>query len=148
MKSAAMMRAMHTTHGLSKTPEFRIWIGIKTRCFNRRDRGFLNYGARGITLARRWRKSFAAFFKDVGPRPSPRHTIERIDNDRGYVPGNVKWATTLEQGNNKRTNVKLQWKGNYFSIAEWARRTGLKATTIGMRLKRGWSVERTLSEKP
>jgi hypothetical protein len=90
------------------SPEYKAWGGIKRRCYNPSDREFHNYGGRGITVCDRWRDSFDAFLADVGTRPSPRHSIDRIDNDRGYEPGNVRWATRETQERNKRTTRLCQ----------------------------------------
>lgn len=142
-KSSKQMREMHLRHGLTNTQEFRIWIGIKTRCMNKKDPGYKNYGGRGIKLARRWFK-FENFIADMGPRPSTAHTIERKDNDAGYNASNCRWATFTEQANNRRSCVRIEFDGVTRTIADWARAVGFPPTTISMRLKRGWSVEDAL----
>lgn len=91
-----------TFHGLSKTPEYRIWANMKRRCHNPKYRQFHYYGGRGIAVCDEWRASFLAFLSDMGHRPSPELTIERIDNELGYSKGNCKWATQAEQNLNKR----------------------------------------------
>lgn len=88
--------------------------------------------------------SFEAFYCDVGPCPGPEYTLDRIDNDRNYEPGNVRWATRAEQQRNKRTNRMLTFNGETRCLEEWARMTGL-GTTLRMRLRRGWGIERALS---
>jgi hypothetical protein len=97
---------MTVTHGDSRVahiaPEFRCWLDFKQRCFNPRNRGFKNYGGRGITVCDEWRHSYEAFIAHVGRRPTPKHSIDRINNDGHYEPGNVRWATKAEQVNNKR----------------------------------------------
>lgn len=90
------------THGQSKTPEYQAWARAKNRCHNRRDPQFPSYGARGISMHPEWRHSFVAFLEHIGPRPSTAHSLDRIDNDRGYEPGNVRWATDQEQQRNRR----------------------------------------------
>lgn len=96
--------ALSTTHGLCKPhpAEYRIWKGIKQRCFNTRRREFASYGARGISMCAEWRDSFSEFLAYVGPRPSSGHSLDRIDGARGYEPGNVRWATQGVQGQNRR----------------------------------------------
>ena len=92
----------NTTHGLSDTPEYRAWRDMLSRCENPNTRYYELYGGRGISVCDRWRGSFEMFYADMGPRPSPRHSIDRIDNDGDYEPGNCRWATWTEQNANKR----------------------------------------------
>lgn len=94
------------SHGAARNgqraPEYWTWQGAKDRCFNSRNRMFRYYGARGISMCKEWRRSFSAFLADMGPRPSPQHSIDRINNDGHYEPGNVRWATRSEQRRNRR----------------------------------------------
>lgn len=136
----------NTTHGMSNTPEFRSWAHTLSRCYNTRVAKYPRYGGRGIQVCDRWRISFEAFFADMGPKPSPRHSIERIDNDGNYEPGNCVWATAPEQSRNKSNTVRLTFAGRTQCVAAWAEELGMRVTTLWGRLNRGWSVERTLTE--
>ena len=118
----------HTTHGHAraggKTPEYRIWLGIRRRCTNKKSAQFRYYGGRGITFAAAW-EEFAVFLRDVGPQPSPEHSLDRIDPAGHYEPGNVRWSTAKEQQNNRRDNVRLRVGSRRITIAELANALGL-----------------------
>lgn len=89
-------------HGLRQAPEYENWHNMKQRCLNPNFPGYHNYGGRGITICQRWIESFINFYNDMGKRPTPEHSVERIDNNRGYYPDNCKWGTKLEQIVNRR----------------------------------------------
>lgn len=89
-------------HGMAGTPEYRAWQQMRQRCSNRRHVEWRNYGGRGICVCKEWDQSFQAFYEHVGPRPSSQHSLDRIDNDGNYEPGNVRWATASEQRRNQR----------------------------------------------
>ena len=98
-----------TTHGKKNTSEYRSWYGMKSRCYNPNNKRYKNYGGRGIEVCDRWKDSFENFYNDMGSKPSSKHSIDRIDNDRNYEPGNCKWSTATEQNRNQRNkrDVKL-----------------------------------------
>jgi len=99
---AERVGAMRRTHGNSQRPEYNVWVLMRARCADVSDP---IYGGRGIAVCERWRDSFQLFLEDMGPRPTPKHTIDRIDNDRGYEPGNCRWATRAAQSRNRRATV-------------------------------------------
>jgi hypothetical protein len=96
-------------HGGRYRPEYAVWQAMKDRCLNPNHAAYHNYGGRGIKICPEWQHSFAAFLRDVGPRPSPDLSIDRIDNDGNYEPGNVRWATRSEQTRNQRPRKRNEW---------------------------------------
>lgn len=119
--------------GLS--PEYTAWCNIKVRCYGAADHTVKHYRDRGITMCERWRVNFAAFLEHIGPRPSSRHTIDRINNDGNYEPGNVRWATRAEQARNKRSTRNITFRGETLCLADWARRIGVSPGTLRHRLE-------------
>lgn len=133
------------THGMSKTPEYRAWNQMIQRCTNKKIRNYSDYGGRGIKVCKEWLTSFEAFYKHIGPRPSAKHSLDRIENDKGYEPGNVRWATDPQQRDNSRHPRKFFYDGQMLSTAEIARRVGMKMHTLRYRLVvLGWSLDRAI----
>lgn len=141
-----LYRTQFITHGLSKSAEHKAWTAIKERCYNPNCKSYYRYGGRGIKMCERWLNSFEAFYTDMGPRPSSEHSIDREDTFGNYEPSNCRWATIIEQQNNMRTNVVLEFQGRKATLAEWSRLTGITYTALSTRLDRGWTVERALSQ--
>lgn len=137
--------AAKRTHGETKSVEYRAWAKLIARCEDPKDKSFSDYGGRGIRVCAEWRRSFPAFLLAVGKRPSPRHSIDRIDNEADYKPGNVRWATRVQQNRNKRTNRRITWAGVTKTSAEWAEHTGIPRHTIEKRINSGWDVGRALT---
>jgi hypothetical protein len=131
---------------MSKGSTYKVWLAMRHRCSNRKSNRWPMYGGRGITVCDRWRTSFANFLADMGERP-PGTSIDRIENNGNYDPGNCRWATPKEQARNTRANVVFESSGP-LTLAECSERAGLSACAIPQRLKRGWSVDRALSEPP
>jgi hypothetical protein len=111
------------------------------RCHNPRDSHFAHYGGRGITVCNRWRTSFDAFLADMGPRPSPAHSIDRIDNDGPYSPENCRWATAAEQRMNRQSTRRLTHHGETLTVMEWADRLGVPYALLRRRIDNGWSLD-------
>lgn len=147
----------HRKHGLTRTPEFKAWDSILQRCLNPLHAGYHNYGGRGITICKGWQSSALAFYKDVGKRPSPKHSIDRIDNNGHYSCGyceqcaanswsaNCRWSTVLEQSRNRRTNTWYTVGNVTLCRKDWMQRLGIDTNTLRYRLKH-WTVERALTE--
>lgn len=119
------------------TPEYSVWSTMITRCENPRREKFARYGARGISVCERWRGSFECFLEDMGPKPSPQHSIDRIDNDGNYEPSNCRWATVAEQARNRSSTVMIEAFGKRQCMSDWAKEIGISVQTIRERLKRG-----------
>ena len=127
-------------HGMCDTITYRSWANMKTRCNKSNHSGYKNYGARGIKVCEDW-VTFENFYKDMGDRPSSKHSIERIDNNGNYEPSNCRWATTIEQCNNTRKNIEIEFYGTKLTIAEWSRVLNLPYYLLRNRLNTlKWSV--------
>jgi hypothetical protein len=129
---------------MTNTREFKAWTCAKDRCYRPRYHNFRHYGGRGIAMAPEWRTSFERFYADLGPCPDG-HSLDRIDNDGPYAPGNCRWASNIEQHRNTRRNLKLTFNGKTMTMTEWAAQIGVKKSTLHERLRNGWSTERALS---
>jgi hypothetical protein len=140
-------KEIKTTHGHTAdhivTPTYRSWLNMNNRCNNPRNSRFGDYGGRGIVICERWMK-FENFFADMGEQPKGLQ-IERIDNDGNYEPSNCKWATRLEQANNRRSNKMLTLNGESKLLKLWTKDLGLGQHTIRDRIRRGLSMERVLT---
>ena len=115
---------------------YALWRAIKQRCNNPNSQHYHRYGGRGVTMCSEWADSFTAFRNALGDPPEGK-TLERIDNDKGYEPNNVRWATRKEQANNRATNVVLTWEGKTMTLKQWAEHLGWKYGLIASRWKRG-----------
>lgn len=123
----------------TNSKEYRAWLGMKNRC--KSEKQF--YGGR-VTICAAWKKSFRVFFADMGPAPSPKHTLERNDNDGNYEPGNCRWATHAEQCKNRRSNIRLTLDGKTMVAADWSRELGISKNVISQRVKCGMSDREVL----
>ena len=121
------------------TKEYRTWQRMNGRCHNKDHERYHWYGARGISVCDEWRHDYLAFFAHVGRAPSEDHTIDRIDNDGNYEPGNVRWATWREQAQNRRGNINITHAGETHTESEWARIKGMDRRILWKRLNLfGW----------
>lgn len=138
-------RTSRPVHGCLGSPTYESWAAMKQRCLYPKHPAYHRYGGRGITIYEPW-LTFVNFLRDVGERPSISHSIDRFpDNDGNYEPGNVRWATHKEQCRNTSRNKFLEHDGHVATLAEWAEITGKRSSLLRGRIKRGWSVERTLT---
>ena len=136
----------HRTHGFSYHPLYDTWASIKGRCLNPNKDNYKHYGGRGVLFYPLWADSPSAFIdwveSNMGPRPSPKHTIDRIDNEHGhYFPGNLRWATQEEQANNRRGNRPIEYRGRTQTLPQWCSELGLSQDRTRARLYYGWTVD-------
>jgi hypothetical protein len=142
--SCGCNRGFHT-HGGTNTPEYRVWKAMRQRCHSPNSRMFRFYGAKGVTVCDRWRNSFQNFIDDMGERPSPQHSIERVDVELGYCPENCTWATREEQDRNRRDNVFVVYEGQRMVLTDAAEASGIPFNTLRARLERNWPPEQLFS---
>jgi hypothetical protein len=149
MREASLQRS--TKHGAATyrhpTPEYRIWSHMRQRCGNPRDHRYRLYGARGITVDISWLHDFPQFLADMGPRPSPRHSLERRNNDGPYSPDNCYWATQAQQTRNTRQNVFLTWDNQTYCLTDWAHILGITLNNLRYRL-RHWPYDKVFTTPP
>lgn len=139
---AKNMGLANITHGKTDTKEYRAWHGLKSRTLSPTNKNAEHYSLRGISVSKEWEKSFEKFFEDMGPAPSLQHSIDRIDNNKGYCKENCRWATTKEQARNTRRSIFVEFQGQRKNLAEWAEIHGINYKTLWRRFNRGWKPER------
>jgi hypothetical protein len=115
--------------GKNKNPLYQIWIGILNRCVNIKHKYYSNYGGRGITVSTEWH-NFETFVNDIEERPSPKHSVDRIDNDKGYCKENCRWSSQKEQCRNTRSNKNITYNGETHCLTEWAEILDVKVDTL------------------
>lgn len=120
---------------------------MKSRCTNPNNSEWRDYGGRGITVYKEWLHSFEAFYGYVGPKLGPQYSLGRKDNDRGYLPGNVRWENAEQQNNNRRSNVWYTHNGETLSVGQWARRVGITRAAFRDRLANDWPPAQLLAPK-
>lgn len=140
------MRTLNPKTGMGRHgPTARSWKAMMARCYRPGVNGYKRYGGAGVAVDARWH-SYDQFLADMGERPVGT-TLDRIDNARGYEPGNCRWATGEQQANNRSTNRQVTAFGRTQTIAQWAREVGLSHRALHGRLKAGWEIERALSTR-
>lgn len=139
-------RITNLRHGMAGSAEYNAWSSMIDRCYREKSHNYQRYGGRGIKVCDRWKSSFDNFLSDMGLRPSPNHSIDRIDNDGDYRPDNCRWATPTQQQANRRVTRTAVYRGKEVPISELERKAGLPRGVMAARLDLGWSVERAMSE--
>ncbi|MFB3910461.1 MAG: hypothetical protein ACE15D_18885 [Candidatus Eisenbacteria bacterium] len=134
-------------HGESYSLEYRAWQQMRLRCRDPRHAAYPNYGGRGITVCDRWFGSVENFIADMGRKPSSSHELDRINNDRGYEPGNCRWVLRSINDRNRRSNRMLDFRGERLALVEWCERLGMPRDTVRKRLESGWSAADALTTK-
>jgi hypothetical protein len=130
------------------TQEYNTWAGMIKRCYNPKEKGYHNYGGRGIRVCRRWKTSFLRFFEDVGKRPEGKYTLERRNNNGNYTPQNCYWGTRREQNNNRRNSLRVMYEGELLPLTYVAERTGVDYGLLRRRIRDGWPVNEALATPP
>ncbi len=131
--------------GIRREPEYKVWLTMRNRCNNLNGKGYGKYGGRGISVCAEW-TSFEAFYSDMGPRPSSEHSIDHKDNNGDYCRDNCRWATAVEQSNNRRSNVFLIHDGKSKTIAQLSREFAINRYTLRKRILRGMPLDKALNE--
>lgn len=141
---ASLSRSRLITHDMSGSPEFKAWLSLFQRCYNKNCKAYKNYGGRGIRVCYAWYWSFAKFYEDMGDRPGLKYTLDRIDNNGPYRKNNCRWSTWRDQARNKRQNHLFTHNQDTKPICEWSEITGISAPTIIYRIKAGWDNDKIL----
>jgi hypothetical protein len=146
---------MRKTHGMSSAVNegrgqasiYKIWANIKQRCTNTANPRYKDYGGRGITMCEQWLNSFETFYADIGDRPDDL-TLDRIDNDKGYEPNNVRWVTRADNNRNSRRCVMVEFNGESKPINVWCREFGIPYVTFKQRRRNGWELVKACTTTP
>lgn len=133
------------THGLSRTPILGVWRTMMSRCYNPSNRSYKDYGARGIFAYEEWH-DLENFIKDCGPHPGNGLTFDRVDNDKGYEPGNVRWATRAQQARNTRRNRVVEYEGRSMCVTDWAAELKVKPNDLFRRHRKSLSWVEALED--
>ena len=150
-KGSCLMGKFQIRHGASADGKlsgcYRSWIAMKSRCYQMSSHNWNIYGGRGITVCDRWNNSFEAFREDMGERPDGM-SLDRIDSNGNYEPSNCRWASSFQQNQNSSNAKPVTFNGETLVLSEWSRRIGGDRSLVHNRLKRGWNIERAVTEAP
>lgn len=139
------IRKSATKHGMHGTRTYNCWRAMLDRCSKPKRDHYDRYGGCGITVCDRWKEAFENFFEDIGECPK-KYELDRIDNNGHYTPENCQWISHQEQTNNRSTSHFLDYESKRLTVAQWDRETGISQSSISNRLKKGWSIEKTLTQ--
>lgn len=138
----------NATHAASRSKEYSLWVSMKERCSNPVNKTYPHYGGRGISVHAEWVNDFPKFLKDIGYAPTPKHSLDRINNDGNYEPSNVRWATMKTQCRNRSSNFTIQYQGNKITLKDLEDITGVAYHILYHRIaNQGYSIERAISQK-
>lgn len=138
----------NTKHSMTKSPEFKAYIGAKQRCYNPNNKRYYMWGGRGIRVCDRWLEGFVNFFEDMGSRPSAQHSLDRINVDGDYCKENCRWATSAEQSMNRRSNRLVTYKGDTKPLKMWTDELGLNYYLVSQRIRKlKWTTEKAFEYK-
>lgn len=133
------------THGMTYTSEYAAWENLRSRCYNKNNRMYQWYGKLGITVCERWKKSFQSFINSMGHKPTPKHTIERRNVNKGYTPSNCYWATYKIQSRNKTSTIRVLYKEEKLPLIDICEKLSLSYTTVKNRYYNGWRGDKLFS---
>lgn len=142
-RKSELCRINATRHGLADSRVHRSWMSMRQRCLNKNDKRYADYGGRGISICERW-MIFENFLSDMGSMPDG-HTLDRIDVNGNYEPNNCRWANSVQQARNQRTNRLFTFEGETHCLSEWAEIKGVLIKSLSTRLDRGWTFERAIT---
>jgi hypothetical protein len=150
LRETTRKRSITHGHRINRkyTPELKSWTHAKSRCFNPNNPKYKRYGGRGITMHESWVNDFLAFFNYIGKKPSPKHTLDRIENNGNYEPGNVRWALPKQQAMNSTTPLKIEWKNQILCLKEIAESEGVGYKWLHAQIRyKNKTIEQAISEK-
>lgn len=139
-------RRKYSDTNTRSSPEYRAWAAMKNRCSNEKIKNYPRYGGRGISVSPKW-DDFNDFLRDIGLRPSPKHSLDRINNNGNYEPGNCRWATWKEQQRNRSSNRKIVYNNQIITLTELAEIAGIRKDSMAYRLNAGWDLEKAVTQE-